>query len=115
MKVTTQKYYVYIVTNFKKTVLYTGVTNSLEQRIVEHYLDRGKTNSFTAKYHTYYLLYYESFDFINNAIAREKEIKGWSRNKKETLIASLNPKMEFLNIELFDEWPPKDLYHRRDV
>jgi putative endonuclease len=114
MKVTPTEYFTYILTNYKKTVLYTGVTNDLEQRIVEHYLDRGLNTSFTSKYHVYYLLYYETFDYIDDAIAREKEIKGWSRKKKEILITSFNPTCEFLNYELFDEWPPKDAFHSRD-
>ena len=91
------------------------MTNDLEQRIIEHYLDRGLNTSFTSKYHVYYLLYYEAFDYVDDAIAREKEIKGWDRSKKEILIASINPTFEFLNYELFDEWPPKDLFHRRDL
>jgi len=109
-----RQFYIYILTDFKKRVLYTGVTNDLEQRITEHYLDKGKTNSFTARYHACYLLYYEAFNSINEAIAREKEIKGWSRKKKENLIATVNPGWKFLNTELFDEWPPRDAFHRRD-
>jgi len=101
-------YYVYILTNFHKTVLYTGMTNDLEQRIVEHYLNRGTTSSFTSKYNVYYLLYYESSKYINNIIAREKEIKGWRRNKKEELINRFNPEWKFLNTELFGQWPPAE-------
>jgi putative endonuclease len=98
-------YYVYILTNYKKTVLYTGVTNSLERRIMEHY--EGKNpNSFTSSYAVYYLLYYEIFDSIILAIAREKEIKGWRRSKKEDLIKSFNKEWKFLNKELFGIWPP---------
>jgi putative endonuclease len=82
-------YYLYIVTNYNKTVLYTGITNNLEQRIIEHYT--GQPNRFTTEYKAYYLLYYESSKYINNIIAREKEIKGWLREKKENLISSFNP------------------------
>jgi len=101
----TRQYYVYILTNYHKTVLYTGVTNNLEQRIVEHYLDRGKVKTFAGRYNAFYLLYYECTQYVNNAIAREKEIKGWSKKKKIELIASFNPHWKFLNHELPGEWP----------
>ena len=99
-------YYVYILTNQNKTVLYTGVTNNLQERILRHYQNRQTTNSFAGKYSAYYLLFYEPHLYINNAIAREKEIKGWIRQKKWELINSFNPEGKFLNQELFDEWPP---------
>ncbi|MGZ5189719.1 MAG: GIY-YIG nuclease family protein [Flavisolibacter sp.] len=75
-------YVVYIVTNKLRTVLYTGVTNSLKDRIKEHYLNRDNPKTFAGKYQAHYLLYYESFDQIMEAIWREKEIKGWSRKKR---------------------------------
>lgn len=65
-------YYVYILTNELRTVLYTGVTNDLLQRITEHYNYRGQPHSFTSKYHVYYMLWFEPHQYINNAIAREK-------------------------------------------
>ena len=67
-----EKYYVYIVTNKANTVLYTGVTNNLEQRIIEHYSKKDE-RSFTSKYNCFYLLFYEQFDYITNAIARESK------------------------------------------
>lgn len=88
-------YYVYILCNELKTVLYTGVTNDLKQRITEHYKFRGKSTSFTARYHVYYLLWYEPHQYINNAIRREKEIKAWRREKKMELINELNPAKVF--------------------
>jgi putative endonuclease len=106
------KYYVYILTNFKRTVYYTGVTNDLSQRLIEHYLNRGDKNSFTGRYHVNNLLYYQDFKYINNAIEWEKEIKGWRREKKIMLVKQFNPKMEFLNKELLGKWPPDDSYHR---
>ena len=57
-------YFVYILTNKTKTVLYTGITNNLEQRIIEHYQNRGKNKSFTSRYHVYYLLYYEPHQYV---------------------------------------------------
>ena len=108
----TRCYYVYILTNLQRTVLYTGVTKDIEQRIIEHYRVRGQNHSFTGQYHVYYLLYYEPHPYINNAIAREKEIKKWSRAKKMKLIGGFNPELRFLNEKLFGCWPPKELPSR---
>ena len=95
-----REYYVYIITNFNKKVLYTGVTNNLRQRLVEHYLQSGNPVFFAGKYHAYYLLYYEFSAYIKNMIDREKEIKGWRRSKKEVLINEFNPEWKFLNEEV---------------
>jgi putative endonuclease len=101
-------YYVYIVTNKHKTVLYTGVTNNLNRRIIEHYLQKGQTKHFTGRYHVYNLIFYEVHQNINDAIRREKEIKDWSRARKMKLIGTLNPSLDILNHKLFRNWPPKD-------
>ena len=106
------EYYVYIITNYKKTVFYTGMTNNLIQRVIEHYLDRGNLKTFTGKYNCFYLVYYECSQYVNNAILREKEIKGWRREKKIELIKSFNPSLKFLNHELLGEWPPANPTHR---
>ena len=106
MQVSNHNYYVYVLTNKFKTVLYVGVTRNLEKRILEHYANRGNTKTFTGRYHCYWLLFYERFTYVNDAIAREKEIKGWTRVKKEQLIAKFNPAWRSLNCELFGEWPP---------
>lgn len=94
-------YYVYILTNKNKTVLYTGVTNNLKIRIAFH---KENTNiskkAFTLKYKCFYLIYYEHFGEIEQAIMREKRIKGWLRIKKEKLITDFNPSWEFLNNEI---------------
>ncbi|MFL5809327.1 MAG: GIY-YIG nuclease family protein [Flavisolibacter sp.] len=105
-------YVVYILTNKLRTVLYTGVTNSLKDRLIEHYQNRGNPKTFTGKYHAHYLLYYESFENITEAIRREKEIKAWSRKKKMALINTLNPSLEFLDEKLFGQWAPKEIIHR---
>ncbi|MEJ7738414.1 MAG: GIY-YIG nuclease family protein [Chitinophagaceae bacterium] len=115
MKVSTHEYHVYIMTNKMRTVLYTGVTNDLLQRVIEHYLNRGNPKTFAGKYNCYLLLYHESFKYVNDAIAREKEIKKWPRQKKDRLIVEFNPKWESLNRELFDKWPPDNLFHRKDL
>ena len=93
-------YYVYILTNKAKTVLYTGVTNNLKVRLQQH-KDSLNPHSFTAKYNVHYLLYFEKFTWIQIAIAKEKEIKGWKKDKKITLIKTINPDLNFLN-DLFE-------------
>ena len=113
MRVNEKWYYVYIVTNKIKTVLYTGMTNNLEQRLIEHYLNRIKRKTFTGKYNCHFLVYYQAYQYVNDAIAREKEIKGWLRIKKNNLIENFNPGWKFLNEELLGEWPPSDDYHRK--
>ena len=84
------EYYVYIMTNIHKTVLYTGITNDLVRRVYEHknHLDKG---SFTDRYNIEYLVYYESTSDVKAAIEREKQIKGWSRQRKNKLVESKNP------------------------
>jgi putative endonuclease len=78
MKMSYEKpYSVYITTNAERTVLYTGVTNDLATRLVEHYLNKGTSKSFAGKYFCYHLIYFERYENINDAIAREKEIKRW--------------------------------------
>jgi len=89
-------YYIYILTKKAKTVFYTGVTNHLKIRLSQH-KENVNPQSFTSKYNVHYLLYYEKFTWIQEAIAREKEIKGWRREKKLDLIKTLNPHLEFLN------------------
>ena len=98
----THHYYVYITTNKNKTVLYTAVTNDLYKRLAEHFenVKSFRHISFAGKYNAYFLLLYEQYDWIQNAIAREKEIKGWRREKKEALINSINPDWRFLNDEV---------------
>ena len=95
-------YHVYINTNKNKTVLYTGFTGKLAERIIEH--EAGQTprptKSFTSRYNAPFVVYLEHFREVHAAIAREKEIKGWTRAKKIALINSFNPEWQFLNEEL---------------
>ena len=93
-------YFVYIVKNPTKTVLYTGVTNDLTTRLQQHYENRGNKSSFAGKYFCYNLLYWERFQYIDHAIEREKKIKNWNRIKKERLISSFNANWRFLNDEV---------------
>lgn len=87
-------YSVYIITNQHHTVLYTGVTSDLYYRIQEHKLKIHP--GFTAKYNVCKLVYYEQYGDVNDAIAREKAIKGGSRKRKIDLINSMNPGWEDL-------------------
>ena len=96
-------YYFYIVTNKNKTVLYCGMTINLAARLKEHENSQGSRKTFTGRYNCYYLVYYEGFQFVQDAIRREKEVKKWSRRKKELLIQILNSDWCFLNeAETFD-------------
>jgi len=88
------QYFVYILTNFHNTVLYTGVTGDLKRRLSQH--RQAFLNSFTKKYKTFKLVYYEVFENINEAIAREKQLKGGSRQKKLDLINRANPEWKDL-------------------
>ena len=89
-------YFIYILTNIKRTVLYTGVTNDLSIRLKEHKANINPT-AFTSRYKCYYLLHFERYTDIGHAIEREKEIKGWSREKKINLIKATNPELVFIN------------------
>jgi putative endonuclease len=91
-------YYVYILTNQRHTVIYTGVTNDIARRAWEH---REKPlKGFTKQYNVNKLVYYETFNDINTAIAREKQLKTWNREWKENLINKTNPDWHDLYKEL---------------
>jgi len=93
-------YYVYIITNRYRSTFYIGVTNNLKERLQQHktnILEKKKT--FTAKYNIEFLVYYEKYTWIQLAIAREKELKKWRREKKLALIKETNPSFTFLNSE----------------
>ena len=94
-------YSVYILSNFARTVFYIGVTNDLVRRIKEH---RSGENSFTAKYNCHYLMYYEDYSDVRNAIAREKQLKNWKREWKIKLIRKDNPDLS----DLSEAWIEKD-------
>ena len=85
-----KKYYVYILTNYRNTVLYIGVTNSLNRRTFEH--RKGiETAAFTKKYRLYKLIWFQEFQSVREAILCEKRIKGWRRSRKIDLIKEVNP------------------------
>ena len=90
-----KSWFVYIITNYKNTVLYTGVTNDLIRRIWEHKTGIIK-NSFSKKYRLYKLIWFEEFNTPQEAIEAEKKIKGWRREKKISLIKEKNPNFQDL-------------------
>ena len=84
------EYYVYMMSNTHRNLLYTGITNDLARRVYEHkhHLDKG---SYTDRYNIEYLVYFESTSDVKEAIVREKQIKGWNRKRKNKLVESKNP------------------------
>jgi putative endonuclease len=93
-----KNYYVYMMTNIINTVLYVGVTNNLQRRVMEHKM--GTAEGFSKRYKLCKLVYYEATESIDSAITREKEIKGWLRRRKEALILELNKDWRDLYSEL---------------
>jgi len=91
------EYFVYIMSSRSGT-LYIGMTNSIYRRALQH--KAGEIEGFASKYHCNRLVYYESFDDVHRAIGREKQLKGWLRIKKITLIESRNPRWE----DLAEKW-----------
>lgn len=91
-------YFVYIITNPRKTVLYTGMTNDLQERLNQHKANRGKPETFAGRYYCYKLLYFERYTYVQHAIEREKEIKLMSREDKLQLIRKENPMLMFLDV-----------------
>ena len=95
-------YYVYILASASR-VLYTGVTNDLQRRVLEH--QAGRVPGFTQKYHVTQLMYCEAFRDVRDAIAREKQIKAWTRAKRIALIEQLNPHWR----DLSADWRAKSI------
>ena len=102
-------YYIYILTNKYRSTFYIGMTNNLKIRLEQHHQNIVVGNkTFASKYNLEFLVYYEKFTWVQLAIAREKELKDWRREKKLDLIRSFNSKFEFLNQRFVkqDEIPP---------
>lgn len=93
------QYYVYILSNQRNGTLYIGVTNDLFKRTFQHKLKADKTN-FTARYNTDKLVYYETYQYVQEAIIREKQLKKWNRQWKIALIEKTNPTWQ----DLFKVW-----------
>ena len=90
-------YYVYILTNWDDSVMYVGVINNLERRLYEH--RNHMVEGFTKKYNVHKLVYYEYTNDVYSALEREKQLKGWSRAKKNALVAKSNPTWSDLSTE----------------
>jgi putative endonuclease len=102
-----RRYFIYVLTGISRRALYTGITNNIPHRLRQH---RESCEGFTAKYKTFRLVYYEIFLDVRNAIAREKEIKSWSRAKKNHLILRANPSWRDLAADFgLETWPPQAL------
>ena len=105
-----REYYVYILSN-NAQVLYIGVTNDLDRRLFEHITNRDDPKSFVACYNLDRLVYYESYPTAPDAIAREKHLKGWRRDRKKALIREMNPMWR----NLFDDmrYGPMDIPEKK--
>ena len=88
-------YFVYMLTNWDDSVLYIGVTGNLPRRLYEH--RNHLADGFSSKYNTHKLVYFEETNDVNSAISREKQLKGWTRKKKNDLIAKANPEWKDLS------------------
>ncbi|MBA3544384.1 MAG: GIY-YIG nuclease family protein [Chthoniobacterales bacterium] len=95
LAVAVKAYFVYMMSNRSRVVLYTGVTNDLARRVWEH--QNGTIKGFTKQYRLTTLVYHETYGDINQAIDREKQIKSWRRSKKNALVETLNPKWDDLS------------------
>ena len=91
-------YFVYILTNWDDSVLYIGVTSNLPRRLYEH--RNGLADGFTKRYNIHKLVYFENTNDVYSAISREKQLKKWTRSKKNALIAKINPNW----VDLSAEW-----------
>ncbi len=90
-------FYVYIISNSNRTVSYIGFTENLTRRLSEHIENKKTKKKFAGRYNCGDLVYYEVYQYVNDAIAREKQLKKWSRKKKDDLIKKSNPKLLSLN------------------
>jgi putative endonuclease len=92
-------YFVYMLTDKGRKTLYIGMTNNLAARVIQHRNPEGE--SFTQRYHCVVLVYYEHYTDVHAAIEREKQLKGWTRAKKDALAKTMNPEWKDLAEELF--------------
>ena len=91
------QYYIYILSNWNDKVIYIGVTNNLKRRVYEH--KNEIIDGFTKKYHVHKLVYYETTTDVKAVLEREKQLKGWKREKKDSLVTDMNPNWK----DLYDE------------
>lgn len=110
---TIHQYFVYILASKANGTLYIGVTNDLERRVLEH--KSGVIKGFTSKYRVNKLVYYESFQFIEEAIQREKRLKNWNRNWKIQLIEKENKNWKNLAIDWCDNYQMDSRFLGNDI
>ena len=102
-------YYTYMLTNQNKTVIYVGMTNNLDVRILEHYKAAIQNKKhFTSRYNCYFCVWYEAFETPREAIDKEDALKRLSRKGKENIIDRFNPEWKLLNQDILKKWPPDD-------
>ncbi|MBR4360840.1 MAG: GIY-YIG nuclease family protein [Clostridia bacterium] len=89
-------FFVYIMTSYNGNAMYIGITNDLARRVAEHKSDAKE--GFTKRYRIHKLVYYEEYDDVYAAIAREKQLKNWSRAKKNQLVETVNPEWEEISL-----------------
>jgi putative endonuclease len=106
-----RRYFVYIMASLSGT-LYVGITNSVRRRSWEH--EKAIGSAFTKRYEVNRLVYYEAFQYVRNALAREKELKGWRRSKKVALIENMNPSWRDLSKDFGREFQPDTPRQGRD-
>ena len=94
--------YVYILTNQTQTVLYIGVTSDLTRRLYEHSSGRGDAGKFTGRYQADLLVYFEIAPDVTQAIVREKQLKGWTRRKKDAIISAFSPTWKIIGLETWE-------------
>src|SRR5258707_14960261 len=100
-----QHSYVYMMVSASRRALYTGVTTQLRKRVYEH--KSNMIEGFTSKYKCHRLVYFEMFNHVKDAIEREKQIKGWRREKKDKLVETKNPFWK----DLAEDWSVEELMH----
>ncbi len=98
------QFYVYVMQSASRRALYTGMTNNLRKRVWQH--KNHSFEGFTDDYNAIHLVYWESFDSVHNAIAREKQLKGWRREKKRRLVEKMNPGWRDLAADWYETQGP---------
>jgi putative endonuclease len=97
-------FYVYVLVSSSRRAMYVGITDDMHDRLGRH--KKASRKTFSGRYRTWRLVYFETFVFPSNAISREKEIKGWTRAKKEALVRTANPRWEDLAKDWGKEFKP---------
>lgn len=115
MKVSQEKFYVYIDTNKTKSVLYIGVTNDLPQRLVEHFRNERKPNSFAGTYRCHFINLLRRVQVHYRCYSQRTRIEKLAPGQKAQIDRIDESELATLNAELFDQWPLKGMFHRKDL